>query len=120
MPKKSAKLKIKFDGIKPEGNILKAKIAQAIMGTKISFPHRHLANIDTGVNVKVEPGYKLCFALCSNLSGRGMVATNAPGNIKEGRVQVVVLNCGREIVELRDGDPLVTVWLEVDHEFDWE
>jgi len=49
-----------------------------------------------------------------------MVATNAPGGITEGNVEVSLLNCGREIVEVKNGDPLVNVWLEKINEFDWE
>jgi dUTPase len=91
-----------------------------ILGPKINFPHRHLAVVDTGLEVRTEEKFKLCFKLTPSLASRGMVATNAPGNIKAGKVSVVLLNCGREIVELKDGDPLVEVWLEADQDFDWE
>jgi hypothetical protein len=30
------------------------------------------------------------------------------------------LNCGKEIIEIRDGDSLLNVWLEQIHEFEWE
>lgn len=120
MAKKAAKPKVKFKGERPESDTLKARINQAIMGPKISFPHRHLQVIDTGVEVDVAPGYRLRISLNPSLADRGMVATNAHLPIKQGPVKVAVLNCGREIVEVKDGDPLVRVWLEADHEFEWE
>lgn len=120
MAKKAASPKVKYKGYLPEGCVLKAKIPATIVGPKISFPHRYMATIDTGLEVSVEPGYKLCFALVDALQGRGMVATNAPGHFKSGKVQVTVLNCGREIVEIKDGDPFVRVWLEEDLCFAWE
>lgn len=84
------------------------------------MPHRSSHIIDTGFEVKVEPGYRLCFSLVDSFSNRGLISTNAPGNVRSGKVLVCVLNCGREIVEVKDGDPIVEVWLEADHDFEWE
>jgi dUTPase len=120
MPKKSLKPKITYKGEKSVGNQLKANIPATIMGTKINFPHRHLARIDTGVEVNVLDGYVLNFKLLPWLEEKGMVATNAPGRLKSGKVVVNLLNCGREIVELNHGSLIVEVWLEPDIEFDWE
>lgn len=99
---------------------MKAKIAQAIMGTKINFPHRHMQFIDTGVEVDVPEGYSLRIALWPKLSNKGMVAVNASSRIKNGKITVGLLNCGREIVELNDGEPIATVWVEKDVPFEWE
>lgn len=114
------KQKVKIDGDKPESSILKAKIPTSLVGDKINFPHRHLAHVDTGVSIVAPSGYRLCFSLVPELTKRGMVATNAPGGITEGNVEVSLLNCGREIVEVKNGDPLVNVWLEKINDFDWE
>lgn len=112
--------KIKHTGTKPEGNVLSAAIPNSLMGKKVGFPHRHSQVIDTGLTVSLEKGYKLCFRLATALANRGMVATNAPGNFTDGKVFVNLLNCGREIVEVRDGDPLVEVWVEQVIDFNWE
>lgn len=65
------------------------------------------------------PGWRVCFALVPELARKGMVAVNAPGHVVGGEVRVVLLNCGREIVDLRDGDPVVTVWAEPVVEIEW-
>lgn len=118
MAKKS--LKVKVGGAKPQGGVLTAKIPNTITGTKVGFPHRHSQVIETGATVKLEKGYRLCFKLAAALANRGMVATNAPGHFTEGKVFANLLNCGREIVEVRDGDPLMEVWVEQVQDFDWE
>jgi|688.fasta_scaffold13682_16 hypothetical protein len=122
MAKKSPKVKI--TGTKPEGTTLCAKIPKTstseVLGSKIAFNHRSSAVIETDVQVVVEPGFKMCFSLTPELSNRGMVATNAPGNFKTGTVFAHVMNVGREIVEIKTGDPLMNVWLEEDINFSWE
>jgi hypothetical protein len=120
MPKaKSKKPTVKLTGGAVNGHVISAKIPATLTGTKIAFPHRHLAVIETGVDVVVPDGYRLRFALVPELWGRGMVATNtAP--VVAGPVRVAVLNSGREIVEVKDGDPLVAFWLEADVDFETE
>jgi dUTPase len=118
MPAKKMKdldpIEVKVSGAKPNGNIAHAKVNNGIMGPKISFPHRFSAKIETGIAVDVPAGYRLGFRLVPSLADRGMVATNAPGHFKSGKLSVVLLNCGREIVELKDGDPLAILWIEPD------
>lgn len=111
---------IKYVGDKPINNALVAKIPTSITGDKIAFPHRYMKDIDTGVSiVEIESGYKLCFSLSKALSDRGMIITNGPGNLKEGSIIVTVLNCGREIVEIKNGDKLLDVWIERDLVIEW-
>lgn len=112
--------KIKYSGAKPQGNVLPAAVPETLTGKKVGFPHRHSQVINTGVTVSADKGYKVCFRLVAALANRGMVATNAPGNFTEGKVHANLLNCGREIVEVKDGDPLVEVWVEQIIDFDWE
>lgn len=115
--------KVKFVGSKPENNLLHAKIPNntttQIMGEKVNLNHRASALVETNVEVEVETGYKLCFKLVSTLSDRGIVATNAPGAFKEGKIYANLLNVGREIVEVKTGDPLMHIWIEQDLQFDW-
>lgn len=118
MTKKSAKVKV--IGKQPQGGILLASIPKTITGTKVAFPHRHSATIDTGITVKVEKGWKLCFSISPDLAAKGMIATNAPGHLTEGRVALHLLNVGREIVEVKDGDPVAVCWVEPIHDFEWE
>jgi hypothetical protein len=114
------KLKVKFKGGKIEGNVIHARIPKSLVGSQINFPHRHMAIIDTGVEVTCPEGYKIGMGLVTNLSSRGMIAVNLAGGLKGGKVIVTLLNVGREIVELKDGDPLVQTWLEVDQKCEFE
>lgn len=114
---------VKFSGSKPENNVLKASIPATatshITGRKIGFNHRYFHNMETGLSVETPDGYKLCFSLVPELTNRGMVATNTPGNFTSGPVVIGLLNSGREIIEIKDGDPIATVWLEKIQDFDW-
>jgi len=116
------KLTLKCNGNCPADGVLTAKIASPAVGLlpRIAFNNRHTAKIDTGLEVEVPDGYKLCIGLVHNLATKGMILTNAPGNFTKGKVEAVLLNAGREIVEVSNGDPIVTCWLEDIVDFGWE
>ena len=121
MAKKIVKVKVKCNGC-CQDNILKAKINPPMAGLppKIAFNHRHTAKVSLGLDVEVPEGYRLCIALVPNLAERGIVLTNVPGNFTKGPVEAVLLNAGREIVDVSDGDAVVTCWLEQVGDFEWE
>jgi hypothetical protein len=116
--------KVQYSGLQPKDQILTAVIPVTnntqLTGQKINLTHRLPTVIETGTSVVVERGFKLCFALVPELANRGVIATNAPGHFTEGKVWVNILNCGREIIEIKEGDPLITVWLEPIVEWEWE
>lgn len=92
-------------------------------GKNILLSHRSSAKIDTGIKVAVPKGYKLCIAARSSLAEKGLVVTNAPGQIDSdyrGPIQVLVLNVGREIVEIKDGERFAQCWLEKVIKVKWE
>lgn len=117
-------LKIKFSGNKPENNIVKASLVSTdvyqVVGNKISFNARHSASINTQVFVELEKGYKLCFSVVPELASKGMIDFNSPGNFTKGEIVVGLINCGREIVDIKNGDPIANVWVEQIVDFDWE
>lgn len=118
----SKKPTIKCNGNCPcDKAVLKAVIKPAAAGLapKIAFNHRHSAKISTGLTVDVPEGYKFCIGLVTNLAEKGMVLTNAPGNFTKGEVEVVLLNAGREIVDVNNGDPIVNCWVEQVVDFTW-
>jgi hypothetical protein len=84
------------------------------------MPSRYAVELDTGLEVKVQSGYCLCFSVVPELANRGLVATNAPGRLTEGKLVVNVLNAGREIISVGEGVPLVDVWLEKAYKIEWE
>lgn len=115
------KITIKTNSPYKGDDILFAKIDSPAVGLapKIAFNHRHAAKIDTGLEVDVPEGYRLCIGIVQNLAVKGMVLTNSPGNFTKGKVEAVLLNAGREIVEVFNGDPIVNCWLESIVDFTW-
>jgi len=65
-------------------------------------------------------GYCLRFTINPDLSARGLVATNAPGDFTKGSVAITFVNCGREIVEVNHGNIIGTCWLDKKISFEWE
>src|SRR5438445_114539 len=96
------KLNLKCSGICPTDGVLKAQIQSQMVGlpARVAFNHRHTQKISTGLSVEVPDGYKLCIGLVPTLAARGMVLANTPGNFTTGPVEAVLLNAGREIVEV--------------------
>lgn len=84
------------------------------------MPSRYSGKISTGITIEAPEGYKLCFSVVPELAERGLVASNAPGNIVSGEVIVQVLNAGHQVVVVNNGDPLIDVWLEKIEPFVWE
>jgi len=113
---------LKCNGYCPTDGILHAQIQSPMVGlpARIAFNNRHTQKISTGLSVEVPAGYKLCIGLVPNLAAKGMVLANTPGNFTNGPVEAVLLNAGREIVEVNNGDPIVTFWVEEIVEFGWE
>ena len=102
--------------------VLKASIAPPAVGLppRIAFNNRHTAKISTGLEIEVPEGYRLCIGIIQSLAVKGMILANAPGGFTKGPVEAVLLNAGREIVEVADGDPIVNFWLEEIVPFTWD
>lgn len=98
----------------PQNDILTAKLA-----SKLDMPNRYSGVIPTGVKVQVPPTYCLRVNLVPQLAQRGLIMIGS-GRIIEGEVSAHVLNAGREIVSVKDGDPLVEVWVEKIEKIVWE
>lgn len=118
----SPAVKIKCNGQCPSNGFLLAQISPPAVGLppRIAFNHRHIAKIATGLEVEVPDGYKICVGISQALAEKGMVLTNAPGNFTKGKIDLVLLNAGREIVEVSNGDQVATFWLESIVDFEWE
>jgi len=93
------------------------------VGNRVSLPSRRVTKIDTGIRVQVPEGYKLCVSARSGLASRGVIVTNAPGQVDSdyrGRVMVIVANCGNQIVNIENGQRFAQCWIEPVYKFDWE
>ncbi len=123
--KKPQKLQIKAtlknERYQPENGFLKAEVMEPIegYGRKIAFNNRYSASVDTGLVVSELPaGHILRFALVERLAEKGMVLTTTAFS-GVGPVKVSLVNCGREIVNLLDGETLVQAWLEKTEDYEW-
>lgn len=98
---KSKKVKVKVKGVCcKEAFCAKSKYV---------LTHRVTATVDLG-EVSVEEGFKLCLSLSPALIARGLVAS--PLSFTTGQVSLTVVNVGREIVEIKQGDQVATYWVE--------
>ncbi len=77
-----------------------------------------MVEIDTGVEVKVASGYRLRFDLVPALAEQGMMLVPCEG-LKEGKIKLKLLNAGRNIITIKEGDPLATPWLEKEVKLEW-
>lgn len=107
---------------------LVARVTPSIVGgvpmpPKMLLNHRASAKIKTGVKIDVPKGFKLCVSALDELAEKGLVVSNSPAQVNQGckdEVCVNVLNAGRELVEIKDGDKIANCWLEPVYRFDWE
>ena len=89
---------------------------------KIYVNHRTSLTIGTGISVAIPPGYKICVSARSGLAKRGLICTNAPGQIDSDyrdEMMVIVNNVGREIIELQDGKRFAQCWVEPVWKIKW-
>jgi dUTP pyrophosphatase len=85
------------------------------IGSKITLQHRAGAKVKTGVKVAVPRGYKLCVAARSGLAEKGLLVSNAPGQVDSdyrGEIMLLMRNVGQEIIEVKNGDRVAQCWLE--------
>jgi dUTP pyrophosphatase len=84
--------------------------------------HRSKAKVSTGVKMVIPAGWKVCISILSSLADKGLICSDAPahfGSDHTDKISVNVLNVGREIVEIKDGDPVANFWLEQVHPFEF-
>ena len=119
-------VQIKVKVNKPvKNNVILAQFATDIKerggpnGNRLAMPSRFTGRLHTGVEAQVPSTHCLRVALVPDLSSRGLIMTNS-GRFTVGEIYVDVLNAGREIVSVKDGDPLLEVWLEKVEKFVWE
>ena len=90
---------------------------------KVALNYRTSARIKTGIKVSIPTGYKLCVAARSSFADRGLLVSNAPAQIDSdfrGEIEVIVLNAGREIIEIKDGERFAQCWCDKVYRFDWD
>jgi hypothetical protein len=78
-----------------------------------------MVELDMDLEVKVQSGYCLRFDLVNELASQGLVLATSEG-ITEGPVKLKVINSGRNVVTLREGEPFVKARLEKITKLEWE
>ena len=91
---------------------LKAKLDEG----PLRLPHRGIATIDCGCSIELPPGYKATFAVGGVYKARGLFVISGSWSKN---VEVTVINLGREIIQVNNGDVCAEMALEVVHWFDW-
>lgn len=90
---------------------------------KVALNYRTTARIKTGIKVAIPEGYKMCIAAINSFAEKGLLISNTPAQIDSNcreEVEVLVINAGREIIEIKDGERFAQCWLDKVYKFDWE
>jgi dUTP pyrophosphatase len=85
------------------------------IGSKLTLQYRAGAKVKTGVKVAVPRGYKLCVSARSGLAEKGLLVSNAPGQVDSdyrGEIMLLLRNVGQEIIEIKHGERIAQCWLE--------
>lgn len=89
----------------------------------LALPYRTTEIVDCGFSMELPPGYKAVTCARSSLAKKGLIVTNAPGQIDtdyRGRVKVLVTNVGKEIITISHGDRFAQIALEPVYIFKWK
>ena len=88
----------------------------------ISMAPRTIVTIDCGFSMEIKPGYKAVIVARSGFASRGLLVPNGPGQIDSdyrGKVKVILMNAGREIILINPGDRVAQMHIEPVLLFDW-
>lgn len=103
---------------------LVANVSPDVHGNKqLTLTSRTMTMVDVGFSMELPAGWKAEVSARSGWAKRGLVVTNAPGQIDEdyrGRVCVLVANLGKEILVINDGDRIGQMWPTPVHKFAFE
>lgn len=86
------------------------------------LPLRGSCVVDCGFSMELPAGYKAEITPHRSRSSRGLIVTNAPGQIGNGyrgRVEVLVLNAGNELIVINHGDCIAQMSVSPVYLFDW-
>lgn len=83
-----------------------------------TLPHRATVAIDCGVDIQLEPGWKLVVNSLPKWAEKGLIVTNS-GVLSEGRIHVYVTNVGKEIIVIEPKDNIAQMTIEPLFLIDW-
>jgi dUTP pyrophosphatase len=88
----------------------------------IQLPYRCTTVVDCGFSMEIPFGYKATISARSGLASKGLTVANAPGQVDSdyrGRVKVILVNVGKEIIVINHGDRIAQMAIEPVYTFDW-
>ena len=90
---------------------------------KITLMPGHTVVVDCGFRMQLTPGYEALVRPRTSLARKGVIITNSPGTIDDdfrGRVQCIMGNFGREIIEIKHLDRIAQMALKPVWYFAWD
>lgn len=90
--------------------------------SRCTITSRTVVKIDCGFSMAIPPGYKCEIVLRSGHSDRGLIVTNAPGQIDfdyRGRVGVNLGNVGHEIIVIDHGERFAQMFITPVYHIRW-
>ena len=107
---------------------LRARIVPTMVGgiptpPRLLLNHRSLERIKTNVRVQLPENFRLCVAIDPKFANRGLAVITTHDCLVEScmrEVVILVINVGREIIEVRDGDIIAQCWAEQVFRCEWE
>jgi dUTP pyrophosphatase len=100
-----------------------AKFDQVAGKWIVQIPSRTIVKIDTGFAMQLPAGWQAEVSGRSGWGERGLVVTNAPGQIDgdyRGPLSVLLANVGKEIIVVKDGDRIGQIKPVPVFRFSWE
>jgi len=99
---------------------LRANLPQDDSGSrKIVLPYRTVCIIDCGFFLTIPDGYKLDIRMSDESSRvqKGMIVSGY--YLEKGRLKVVVMNCGKELIVINHEDVFATMSIDPIYKFEW-
>lgn len=91
-------------------------------GGPVRLPHRGGLIIDCGFSMQLPGGWEAQIRPRSSLGSKGLIIPNAPGTIDSdytGRIKVAVLNLGKELIVIEDGQKIAQMVIQPVYETFW-
>jgi len=86
----------------------------------IRLPHRGIETIDCGFNLELPSGFRAILSQNRLLAAKGLFLTGPRVVDGSNRVQVTVINCGHQIIEIHNGDQIAEMSVEPVYLFDFQ
>lgn len=90
--------------------------------TRVALAYRTTMNIDCGFSMELSANYRAVIKPVPELAKKGLMVNENPCVLDKsnaGRVCVNVINVGKEIIVINNGDPVAEMYVEPVYLFDW-